>query len=232
MSGNNKNGAKGGGKRLTKAQKKAIHNMIAAELEVKYYTFGLSTTVSNTGSCTSFTTLAAGLQGYARVGDRIEVKKIEFNYRVAAPVGGLLTAADSYDTVRVILFRWKPDDSVDVPVIANLLSPPIGAAHSESALYNYNRDKADKYRILYDRVHTVFNSPVWDGSAVRTAAGFGHSLTESVTFTGKKCGGKFIDYMAGTNTGLGNVYVAIVSDSAFSPHPAFVCSVQIDFTDA
>lgn len=217
----------------TKGKGKQFVRMIVAHQELKSTSEGLSTTISNTGTVTSYTTFAPGLQAYARVGDQIEIKAIEVKYKITAPIGGLLTAADAYDTVRVIFFRWFADDTADVPGLSSILVVPINAAHSDATVYNYNRDKIEKFKILYDKTIVVYNAPIWDGSAARIEPGPGHVFaSKSITFNSGQIGDPHIDYVAGANTGWGNIYSLVVSDSAFSPHPAFVCSVQTDFTDS
>jgi len=218
---------------LTKAQKKAIRSMIASNIETKFTTEGYSSTVLAAGNFWQVTTLGQGLQGYARVGDRIDIHRIELNYKITAPVGGLITAADVFDTVRVILFRWHMDDAADAPALAKILSVPLNGAHTDTTLYNYNRDMQTKFSIIYDKTHVVYNQPVWDGTNVSYKPGVGHVFTSgTLEFVGPQCKGKSIQFNAGTNTGEGMVYMLFVSDSAFSPHPAIVASLQIDFTDA
>lgn len=207
--------------------------MIGAVEEVKNTSEGLSTTISNAGTLTSYTTFAQGLQAYARVGDQIRVKKIQFKYKIIAPTGGLLTAADAYDTVRVILFRWWGDDSADVPTVAQILGVSLNAAHTDITVYNYNKDLAEKYHIFYDKTHVVFNAPVWNGSAVAVEPGPGHVYASDVLEFGPGAFGKpEINYDSGVNTGMGNIYSLIVSDSSFVPHPAFVGSVMTSFVDS
>ena len=218
---------------LSPQQKQQVRQIMAAHVEVKNTSEGLSTTISNAGTLTSYTTFAQGLQAYARVGDQIEIKKLQFKYKITAPVGGLLTAADAYDTVRVILFRWYGDDSADVPTVAQILGAPLNAAHTDITVYNYNRDLAEKYHVFYDKTHVVFNAPIWDGSAVRTEPGPGHVyVSDTITFGKGRFGRPHIDYDAGVNTGTGNVYSLIVSDSSFVPHPAVVTSLMTEFTDS
>lgn len=218
---------------LSPAQKKAVRNIIASNIETKYATEGLSTTISNAGVFWQVTTFAQGLQGYARLGDRVDVHRIELNYKLVAPVGGLITAADTYNTIRVILFRWKMDDAADPPAVAKILSVPLNAAHTDITQYNYNRDMQEKWSIISDETHIIYNQPVWDGTNVVYKPGEGHVYCSGTReFVGKQCRGKSINFNAGTNTGEGMVYMLFVSDSAFSPHPAVVASLQVDFTDA
>ena len=218
---------------LSREQKLQVLQIVGSRQEVKNASEGLSTTISNAGTLTSYTTLAQGLQSYARIGDQIEIKKLQFKYKITAPVGGLLTAADAYDTVRVILFRWYGDDSADVPTVAQILGVSLNAAHTDITTYNYNRDLAEKYHIIYDKTHVVYNAPIWDGAAVRTEPGPGHVYaSNTLTFGKGQIGRPHIDYDAGVNTGTGNVYSLIVSDSSFTPHPAVVTSLLTEFCDS
>jgi hypothetical protein len=229
----NRKFVQGKGAPFTSQQKKAIRSMIESEIETKYTTEGLSTTISNAGTFWQVTTLGQGLQGYARVGDRIDVHRIELNYKITAPVGGLITAADVNDTVRVILFRWKMDDAADPPAVTKILSAPLNAAHSDITQYNYNRDMQEKWSIIYDRTHVVYNQPVYDGTNVVYKPGDDHVYCSgTLEFKGKQCHGKSINFNAGTNTGEGMIYMLFVSDSSFVPHPSVVASLQVDFTDA
>jgi hypothetical protein len=221
------------GAALTPQQKRQVKQIVEGHIEVKNASEGLSTTISNAGTITSYTTFAQGRQAYARVGDRIEIQELQFKYKITAPVGGLLTAADAYDTVRVIVFRWWADDSADVPTVAQILGVSLNAAHTDITTYNYNRDLAEKYKILYDKTHVVYNAPIWDGTAVRTEPGPGHVFaSDTIRFPKGRLGNPQINYDSGVNTGWGNVYTLVVSDSVFTPHPAFVCSMLTEFHDA
>lgn len=199
------------------------------EIETKYAILDSnSTSLVSTGTIVDLSTIGQGVTRDDRVGDRLKLKKLYWRIKIVASSGGLLVSADAFDTVRVILFRWWDDTAVNLPLLGNILKQ--GASGLDYTLASYNKDDKEQYTILSDNVYVVYNTTVYNGSALAVEPGPGH--VASVVKTLDPRGDAHVYYNNNANTGVGHVFVLLVSDSAFTPHPTCAYALQLEYTDA
>jgi len=213
---------------LSALQKKQIKDMMLAQTEVKAFAYTTGTVnPGGTGNVYALTRVVQGVTDNNRIGDNLVKKELMVMYTITVGATGLVAAADQYNTVRVILFTWHEDDGGFNPTQALILDD-VGVTPTTVAHYLY--DTAFTYKILYDKSHVVFNTPVWNGSALTWTHGVGgtYQTPEPIRVPLK---GK-IDFASNTNFGRGHVYALILSDSAFSPNPSVVLTSRLLFTDA
>lgn len=211
---------------LSPAQARAVARMIDRELETKRISLHSNGTIAVTGTLTLISNIAQGVTNITRVGEYVRLKRLLLNWRVNAPSGGLFTAADNYNNVRIVVFRWKLSDAAVSPAIGNILEPT--ATDPTVALYNF--DQAERFQVLYDKRVTVFNTAVYNGSGIDTRPGPDHSkVNEKPIYVGLN--NMPIEFEGNTATGTGQIYLLMVSDSAFSPHPAVAVEAAIEYID-
>lgn len=205
--------------------KRMVKQMIESRLERKYGTFDTTNyNVPLAGSFTKLTPMAQGVGQSARVGDEVTLKSLRFRYTITVGAPGLVAAADQYNVVRVCIFKYLQDDGLASPN-NNILS----AASSNNTLNPINPDYKDEYIILYDKSHVVYNSPIWNGSAVSWQHGVGGTYTTPdaihIPLKGK------VHYQQGATTGVGHIYLCAWSDSAFTPNPTLELVSVVEYDD-
>lgn len=219
-------------KKLTKVQKKEVKSIIARRIEHKaFFAKQDALAVTTTGVVFSISDVPQGQSQGTRVGDQLDVQNILINYDVEVGATGLIAGADQYNSVRIIVFKWKVDDGAQVPSMSNILqSTSSGVAVNR--LYNW--DDRELYSIVYDKTHTVFNTPIWNGSAVTWQSGYNahYNNSKPKLFYGTRIAGKKIYYDLNGVVGEGKYYVLAVSDSAFTPNPTMSFSARLTYTDA
>jgi len=218
---------------LTPAQKKQVRDMVTGKLteniETKFAILDSSgISVLTTGTITDLSTIGQGVTRDDRVGDRLRLKKLDWRCKVVASTGGLLASADAYDTVRVILFRWWDDTAVNPPLLGNILKQ--GASGTDYTVASLNADDAEQYSIISDECYVVYNTTVYNGSALAVEPGPGHVAFVKKSFTPP--GDKHVTYVNNANTGVGHVFMLAISDSAFTPHPTMAYAMLLEYTDA
>jgi len=224
---NKKRAQMASGAPLNSLQKRQVRDMMRAEIEVKAFdTTTNSFTVSTAGSVAKLTTVTQGVTRQTRVGDRLKKKQLAFKYSVQVGATGLIAAADQYNTVRVIIFMWTQDDGLAAPVVANILTTT--PTNKSLAMYNYDTDH--DYKILYDRSHVVYNTPLWNGAAVQWNHGDGGTFCNDRVMTIDLKGD--IEFDADSSFGTGHIYALFISDSAFAPNPTCEFVSRLLFEDS
>jgi len=212
---------------LTREQRAQVRQMIEAKIERKAFAFSTGfIAVTTAGTTTRLTGIASGSGRVQRVGDLVTVKKLSFRYVVQVGATGLIAAADQYNTVRVIVFRWLEDDGAVAPVTSNILS---GLASSNVTLQNYNYDDKQLYQVLHDKTHVVFNTPIWNGSAAQWQHGVEGTFVTPETVEYKM--NSPIEFDFDNIQGTGHLYVLLVSDSAFTPNPSIEFVAEVEYLD-
>lgn len=201
--------------------------MLSATLEQKAF-FQSTGVVSATtaGAVYSLSNVAQGVTHIDRVGDQLSKKNLQLMYSITAGATGLIAAADEFNTVRVIIFTWREDDGLTAPTPGLVLQLGVATANT-NALHNY--DTRHDYSVVYDHQHIVYNSPLYNGSAVAWHHGVGSNfaLVRPVTF---KLSGK-INFDADTTFGTDKLYALVISDSAFTPDPTIEINTRLLFED-
>lgn len=212
---------------LNSVQMNQVKQLISATIEHKAFAATTSSiTVPTSGVVTRMSGIPSGPGRLQRVGDQVTLKKITFRYLIQVGATGLIAAADQYNTVRVILFRWNEDDGAAAPVTSNVLN---GSVSSNVTLWNFNYDDRQLYHVLYDKTHVVFNTPVWNGSAVTWSHGVGGTFVSPNTISMPLASKIEFDFDA--IPGTGHIYSLLISDSAFAPNPTCELVTEIEYLD-
>lgn len=218
---------------LSSGQKKQVRDIVKGSLndhiEPKAAILDSSgVSILTTATITDLTTIGQGVTRDDRVGDRLRLKALTWRSKIVASAGGLLASADSYDTVRIIVFRWWDDTAVNPPLLGNILKQ--GASGTDYTVASHNVDDKEQYTILMDETVVVYNSPTYNGSAISTEPGPGHVALQNRTFT--KFGDPHVFFNNNANSGVGHVHVLYVSDSSFTPHPTMAYALLLEYEDA
>jgi hypothetical protein len=214
---------------LSPKQKQQVRAMLSSQLETKQKTFGVNAVaVTTAGTCYDMTALVQDNTESGRVGDRVQLKSVDFRYTITVGATGLIAAADQFNTVRVIIFKWRENDAVDSPTTAKLLD--VIAGYPTSILLP-NRNLEHQYKVYYDKTHVVYNTPLWNGAAVAWYHGVGGTMCTDNHHISGPLG--FIEFEPPAGfQGEGNLYLFVGSDSAFAPNPTITCLANIRYTDA
>lgn len=177
--------------------------------------------------------LSASVQGIAseqHIGDKIYAMGLDVRYNIEVGSNGLLAAADQYNSVRIIIFQYKEDTSV-ATIAVNQILDTGGRTLPEMAPYRWDFDHA--YKIMYDKTHTVFNTPYWNGANSFWEKGYGaHYDSQTIKFKGKKLHNREIEFDADTTGGKNKYYALIISDSAHAPDPQVCITAQLYYKDS
>lgn len=183
--------------------KKVVNKTINQQSEWKHHTRTTTIAVDDVGVMTDHCAVAQGDADTDRDGDQIMAYSMNFRYTY----GG----ADNTNVARIIFFQWFPQST---PAINDILIFATGY----EVLSMYNTDKADQYKILYDR---TFDFELNGAGTLET-----HSRSGKIKLSRKK-----IKYNAGTTVGSNKVYSLVVSDSTAIAHPGFFCVTKLNYRD-
>jgi hypothetical protein len=228
MNHNNQKSSKSGSAPLSKQQKRQVKQLINSQVELKSFfnTTGF-TPISTVGSILKLSSVPQGATQAQRVGDDLKTKVLRFRYNIQVGATGLIAAADEFNTVRVIIFRWLEDDGGYIPTVGNILQ---ASSSTNVSLQLYNFDDSDLYKILYDSAHVVYNTPMWNGAAVTWFHGVGANYVTPHTHS-LQLGNRTIHYNIGGLSAKGSLYVLLVSDSAFAPNPSVEFTSALEYFD-
>lgn len=229
--------------------KAVVQRMVRAaldgELEMKWHTqIANGTAILLAGTMLQLTTIPQGSTANNRTGDRVKLKRLTFSYGVLCSVGGVIfSAADYYDRVRLIIFRYHASTAVATPGAADLLNG--GLADLITASYNVNQE--NDVTILWDSAHTVYNTPVYDGTNVKLFPGPDHvwQSPRPIVITNFDKPARMapkvralntepnvVDFLTGSSQAYGHLYLFSCSDSAFTPHPTLNFECTLEYHDA
>lgn len=200
--------------------------MLSATLERKaFYSTTGTLSVTTSGVVGLLSSITQGNTNATRVGDELSSKALNISYSIAVGAPGLVAVADEYNTVRVIIFKWIEDNGLAAPTPAIVLD----GSPNTWTLSQYNFDNMHDFKILYDKSHVVYNTPIWNGAAVTWQHGVG-AIYATPTPIHIKLSGKIL-FDADTVYGKNHVYYLVVSDSAFTPNPTIELSGRFLFED-
>lgn len=198
--------------KLTQGMRKAVGKVVNAKLrkntELKYFDVATSgaTNVDWTGLFHNLCIPAQGDTDVTRDGDKLNMKKLRLRCSIVQ--------GDSYNNIRIIIFRWKQNNISVTPSASYLISPYQGTAMSPVAPYNW--DTKDNTQILYDRVYTV------DTSYPQRMVKINLNLSKLPK----------VAFDSGTTGGNNHLYMFIVSDSSAATHPTYNLLSRVSFTDS
>lgn len=195
--------------RLKALVRQQVANELKAQDELKTYDVIYSTTASSAGQVLAVTSgIARGNLSSQRQGAQILVKYCQFRMWMST------NTTDIDDTVRVILFQWSDDTTPTTAAVASTdILADIGTNPFLSAI---SRDNGRRMRILHDSMQTMSEN----GDFAKTLKVFSK--------VNSKASWKFNS----TNPENGQIYCAVISDSAAIPHPAIKVNFRVRFTDS
>jgi len=196
----------GANRRISRALRSYVNQRISSSGELKHVYGYANTTVSTSVVYSQLSVIATGATDVARVGDSVKLKKLVIGFNTAV--------ADTTNIMRVIIFQWNlPTNPTDAEVFedtTNNVTYTCGSICRDSM-------HARKLRILYDR-QVTFNGVSAPNMYWRKSFNLNRL---------RKC-----NYIGGSSTvGMGNIWIAYVSDSSAVSHPALQYAYTLDFTD-
>lgn len=141
-----------------------------------------------------------------RIGDSIEIKDLEMNYKVAGNFYGSLS-----QTARVVLVQFY-ENTAEVAFNTATVFNKIGSDYLDA----YNHDKRSVYKVLYDETLSLSSNTGLAGQ------------TRTVIV---KPGRKYIEYNDAAVTARGHLYLMYVTDVSAN-FPTIEWSVVVNFYDS
>lgn len=206
------------GKKLTRYEKKEVVSLINKNIETKIFNFQINAfAVSNLGVLgIGATSIPQGISEFQRIGDDIKLMRIDFRVQWS-PTLPVTAANDFYNVCRMIVFQWCDQDTILLPVVADILDLGPSGFIDVNSFYNHNQRKS--YRILYDRKVTLA-IPATDPAA-------------TVSFKGSvKPKRHDVQYQNALVTGVNRIYYLAISDSGAVAHPLFSLNSRVHYKDA
>jgi len=178
----------------------------------KYFDSAITTvSPSTTAAVSSLTGIAQGVGVTQRTGDTLIQNRFFLNYNV------VVANADVYSSTRVIVFRYRVNTSLAVPVGTTVLQ-------SSSDLSFYNFQLSNQYEILYDKVH--FNSGTATAPTASTYNGFYGEIP-----LGGNMAARTQEFSLASVFGSNQLYILYVSDSGIAPFPSLTYASRLIFTE-
>lgn len=190
---------------MYKTAERAIKNYERKNVELHSHDNQFDTTVSGAGVMLHLTPIVVGDLESQRTGDEITLKSFFARLYISPD------SADTYDTVRYILFRWFDETT---PTVASVSTTDILQDSTVNPFLSpLNRNNSKHMQVLLDRTISV--------NLVGTA--------ERVIKIYKKMHGKVYWKHNSTTKLKGHLYMALISDSSGLPHPQFRMNDRIKF---
>ncbi|AXH74390.1 MAG: capsid protein [Cressdnaviricota sp.] len=200
-----------GYRRGKKAQVGLIKKVINSQHEKHVHTVSVNGTFSSTGTVQDLSAIAVGDAVNNREGDRITLKSIIFRF-------GLI-AADTTNFVRVMLVQWLQNDAATAPTIAGIYNSTF-TAQPYATFAPFNKSAAGYQWVpLYDKTFALS----LNGNACSK------HIAKITPRHFKKKAKAMIQYNAGATTGVGKIYVILISDSGVAADPTITGVMQIRF---
>lgn len=208
----------------TYVTKKQVNSLISRRIENKFYPLYQKTTVDTAGYLQSLSNIGQGDTAMTRTGDDIHFVR----YQMTAEI---FNQADVHNTMRIIIFQWRPDDAIDAPTVAKLLDN-ISSSAVYPTHYQYNYVTRTKYNVLYDKSFVLMPTYAFNSSGVVTSGVSRAAVnTFKVNIDTRRKLNKIIRFNEGLNSGKNKLYMLVVSDSILATHPTIAYSANIFFED-
>jgi len=185
-------------KKLTKFDLKVLKSLRKQSEPNSFDTILAATSVDYSGLIYSLSDVTQGDGDSNRTGDQITNTSLELRLQVVT--------GDTSNLLRIIVFRWLPSDST-APVVTSILQ---GVSSTNAPLSALNRDnyRGRLFDVLMDK---LFSLDTYNPTAL---------ISEKIRLNAQAK----IAYTAAGTTGMGKLYILLVSDSAAAAHP----TVQYD----
>jgi len=183
-----------------------VRRLIARNEEMKYAIINTSYNATTTPGLYCLTNTSQGDTGGSHIGDESVMKNLDLNM--------IVSVADATNSVRVILFRWKPNIGYVAPGAGSILKDATSPANLTSL---YMEDGEDQYQVMYDEVFLL-----------AAAGGNPEQIFRKVRRTfNLRC-----DFLTSTSNSSNMIYLMLISDSGTATHPSVQFMSKIGFTDA
>jgi len=200
---------------LNAYQRKQVKRIVGNKEEKKYANFGIpAASISNVVTTSSLSNIGQGTGESQRIGNVIQNQSLQIKY-------DLVGSADSTNSVRVIIYKYKGTDALIAPSIVSPTAPiKNGASGGIDYMGFWNEETVPSvYQIIYDRTHILVNGP--SATSLRQFVDKYIPLKGKTTFSAD-----------GQVSGTNKYYIWYSSDSSAVPHPIMNWQVNLCFTDA
>ncbi len=183
-----------------------VKRLLNKELEQKAIYTGGDQSISSSGYNVNLMPIASGSASNQRTGNEITPVLLKIN--------AIMECVDTHNSVRLLIYRWRPDSTIDFPNIIDILNLAALSATTSPAAIVVDDFEA-KLVVLVDHIfaQTLGND---DLSVFRKEMRLPPFKT---TFNG-------------TTTGSSQIFMSLVSDSAASSHPILHFMVEVKYQDA
>lgn len=189
-----------------------VRKLISASHEHKFIDVNVSGgLISYSGTVARLDQVVQGDSDQTRTGDSVDLKEIQLR--------GGWEAADNYNVMRLIIFQASAAHSTSsLPTPSDILL--AGYVGTGSAVYApYDKDRTGpggQYKILYDKTMTADTDDPVTTFQTTLRRGFR----------------KRVQYIGGTTSATGGIFMLLISDSAAITHPGTTWVSRVVFTDA
>lgn len=192
---------------LSKARK--LERMI----EVKHSDVHDSGTCTQAGDVTNLTSIAQGTTSVTRSGDKITPTSFKMKYYVR-----FNTSATGPVGVRVLLVQSKSIDAAATYTVSDILD--LSPASGEEHLSNYTWNQSRRFRVLYDKIHTLYDQ-----------AGHFQQINGFINIPGSRLHNVRFNPGSSTQVVYGGLNLICLSDEPTNP-PSWNAVGRLAFKDA
>jgi len=179
--------------------------------QVKFVDVAQSVAVSNIGTilAPSMTNVSQGVGVSQRTGDTLFNKELFLNYNCVA------INADIFSSLRVIVFQWKPNTSLVVPTVTDILQ-------TANIFSMYDWQFSSQYTILYDKIHNFAGVPAAPSSSGNQSY-FGKIDISRAS--------RRVEFSPGAVSASNELFILVISDSVAIPFPQFTCISRLTYSE-
>lgn len=182
-------------------------------------TYESSGAFTTSGSIISLTQIPLGTNANSRIGSVVRMTQVEWKAQFGV--------GDTWNTCRMMIFVWNPDSAAEAPTMAQVLDASGPTANP--SVWLPRMDTKRKYAIIYDETFMLVDMPVYNGSTV-VHQGYGSSSSFAFKKGARNLGGRKMEFNAAT-TGMGQLFLLFVADSAITPNPYVYGQFRVQFED-
>jgi len=185
--------------------KKVVNSKLESSEEDKWINIAaMSVAASSTPSFIDVTSIGQGVTSGTRNGDTFKMKHLRISLACIV--------ADATNLLRVVIFRWKMNNTSDVPSTAEIFQDPT--ATTRVCLSPLVVTKPSRFTMLFDK---LFNLDQLAHPQIIDTINL--KLNNLVSFD------------QGTSTGRDHIYFGFMSDSTAIAHPALSYESMVLFHD-
>jgi len=194
--------------RVAPRTKRAIRKVVKTEIQkgadLKHQDIEVSgDAISNSGTFYNPTAIEPGDAFNQR--DGLTIMPTSFEYSFAHILG------DTTNFMRILIFRWLPNSSINPPTVAQLL-----ADSTFPYLSPLSAPQRNQFNVLYDNTISLHAS----------------HPQQAIRFSKKLAAKKVLyDSGAGVTTGAGKIYILVISDSGAATHPSITGYFRLNYHD-